>query len=66
MVHDVIWAFATPDTRLEHVRVARNRTQIDIAVFCLAGTEDKARTAAVAVCERACRNSPLLRGWTVQ
>ena len=41
MVHDVIWAFATPETRLEHVRVVRNTAQIDIAVFCMAGTESK-------------------------
>jgi hypothetical protein len=65
MIHDVIWAFATPETGLEHVRVARDLTQIHIAMFCLAPTEDMARSAAVTTCERACRNSPLLAGWEI-
>jgi hypothetical protein len=65
-VNDVIWAFATPQTGIEHVHVVSCGTRLEIVVFCLADTEDKARSESFAVCERARANSPMLRGWAIQ
>jgi hypothetical protein len=63
LVHDVIWAFAVPGSGLEHARVLLHSGRVDIAMFCMAPTAIEARSAAVALCEQACRGSPSLRGW---
>lgn len=66
MIHDVLWAFARPESGLEHVRVSAHIDRIDIAMFCLAKTALEAHAAAVSVCDRACHGSPKLYGWHVQ
>jgi hypothetical protein len=66
MVHDVLWAFATPETALQHARVAVHEDRLDIVVFCIARTPREAHSAAVVVCERACRDSPSLSGWGIR
>jgi hypothetical protein len=66
MVHDVLWAFATAGTGLEHARVSIHADRLDIAVFCMGRTAGEARSAAVALCERACRDSPSLSGWGIR
>jgi hypothetical protein len=65
-VQDVVWAFATSGTGLEHVRVAAQAEQIDIAIFCTARNAVEAHAAATRAIDQACRLSPLLVGWRIQ
>lgn len=64
-LNDAIWAFAAPEARLEHVRVALRPHQFDIVMFCGGRTADEAHATAIAICQRVCEGSPLLRGWRV-
>ena len=64
-VHDILWARATPETGLEHIRVAVRPGRVDIAIFCTSAGEDQALSSALRACELACRESPMLSGWQV-
>lgn len=66
MVHDVIWALAACGRCLEHIRVSAAGDQIKVVVFVMAATAEDAHCAAVVACDRACRDSPLLKGWMVR
>lgn len=65
LVHDVIWALATPETGLQHVRVSVRTNAVDIVLFCSTQVAAHAHHAAVALCQRVCAISPLLHGWRV-
>lgn len=65
-VQDVIWAFATIETGLEHVRVSAWDGRIDIGMFCMARNETEAGAASALVVDRACRSSPVLKGWRIK
>jgi hypothetical protein len=64
-LNDAIWVFAAQEVRLEHVRVAVRPNQLDIVMFCCGVTAGEVRAAAIAICQRVCEGSPLLRGWRV-
>jgi hypothetical protein len=63
VIQDVIWALATSETGLQHVRVSAHPDGIDIALFCAAPSAGQAQCRAVALCQRACAESPVLHGW---
>lgn len=65
-LNDAIWAFAAPEARLEHVRVAVRPNQLDIVMFCGGSTAGEVHATAIAICQRICEGSPLLRGWRVR
>jgi hypothetical protein len=65
LVHDALWARATPEARLEHMRVVVRPGRVDIAIFCRSAGEQQASSSAIRACELACRESPALSGWQV-
>jgi hypothetical protein len=65
VVHDALWAWATPEIGLEHVRVAFQPGRIGIAMFCISTGQHQASSSAIRACELACKHSPVLRGWQV-
>jgi hypothetical protein len=66
IVEDVIWVLAGHEARLEHVRVLADAREIGIVFFFGAQDAGEARSAAVAICARVCRQSPLLHGWQIR
>jgi hypothetical protein len=62
---DILWAAATPDDRLEHIRARYGPTPdtIDLALFHRADPSS-ATAAALRVCGRAILRSPALAAWT--
>lgn len=66
IVEDVIWVIAGHEARLEHVRVLADAREIGIVFFSGAQSVGEARSAAIALCARACQQSPLLHGWQVR
>lgn len=65
IVHDVIWALAPPDSRLEHTHVATVGSELRIFFFFNARTPGEAEAAGLRLCARACSCSPALRGWEI-
>ena len=62
---DVIWAFAAPETRLEHAHVAELGNEVHIVLFFNARTFSEARSAGIRLCARACHASPALYDWEI-
>jgi hypothetical protein len=53
IVADLIWAHATPDDKLQHVRANTSIEQVDIVLFIDAGDGDEAAALADRLCARA-------------
>jgi hypothetical protein len=65
-VQDAIWGAAVPGDGLEHVYATADGDQLRIVSFMMAAAAGDAEWAAVVLCERASRDSPLLSGWIVR
>jgi hypothetical protein len=65
-VHDIIWAFATPETGLEHVHVSAQGDHLHITLFSIARNVGEAYFVSTLTVDRACRESPLLAGWRIR
>ena len=69
---DILWAAATPEDRLEHIRARHGPTKndIDIALFHkdmkAAVHSEPAVNAALRLCHRAISVAPVLGGWLAE
>lgn len=65
-IQDVISRLAASMVDLQHVRVSTGPGKIDIVLFCGATSAASAEAASVALCQKGCDVSPVLRGWRVK
>jgi hypothetical protein len=67
VVVDVLWATATPDDRLEHIRArpGPSPSSVDLVLFHSATESRTAEYLAQCLADRAVAVAPLLAGWTV-
>ncbi|MFE4856334.1 hypothetical protein [Streptomyces sp. NPDC056670] len=65
LLGDLLWVVADVGDRLEHVYVQAAPGRLGVVLYLLADSPRSARPVALAICRRALRTSPLLRGWRV-
>ena len=62
-----IWTHATPEDRVQHVRVRPTaQAVLDIGILLMAASNDKARAAGARICTAALAAVPDTHGWTLQ
>ncbi|MEV7026221.1 hypothetical protein [Kitasatospora sp. NPDC093558] len=64
-LHDALWAHATPDTGLEHVRARAVRQGISVVLYLRARTAPEARQQALRVLDAALAAAPGSHGHSV-
>ncbi|MFI5761898.1 hypothetical protein [Streptomyces sp. NPDC051563] len=63
LLTDVLWAYAEPADRPEHLTVLTGEGRADLVVYSLAESAQEARSGALHLVRRALSTSPLLSGW---
>lgn len=64
LIHDALWAHATPDTGLEHIRARPGPRGIDLVLFLSHDIPDPDPTRyATGFVDLAVEKSPVLRRW---
>ncbi|MGW5717864.1 hypothetical protein ACWEVP_16990 [Amycolatopsis sp. NPDC003865] len=62
---DLLWALATPEMGIQHLRAATAPGKARLIIFCTAADPHSGASAGRRLCEGVVGSAPQLRGWFV-